>query len=169
MVFFQPFSVRIGGSKLRFDLFIGNDPSLLRIDQEHVPRLNAPLAQDALRSNFQNAGFGSHDNQVVSGDVVAGRAQAVAVEHRADNPPIGKGDCRRAIPWLHQTGVIFVKGPFFRTHLRVIFPWFRRHHHNGMRQAAATHDEQLQAVVEHGRIRTIGIDDRQCLFDVIAE
>ena len=32
----------------------------------------------------EHAGFGGHDDEVVLGDVIAGRAQAVAVEHRAD-------------------------------------------------------------------------------------
>jgi hypothetical protein len=39
-----------------------------------------------------DADFGGHDDKVVVGDVVAARAQAVAVEHGADLVAVREGD-----------------------------------------------------------------------------
>ena len=66
------------------DLLVFDDAALLGVDQEHAARLQAALAHDVLGREVEHAGFGGHDDQVVLGDVVARRAQAVAIEHRAD-------------------------------------------------------------------------------------
>ena len=48
---------------------------------------------------------------VVVGDDEARRAQAVAVERGADLAAVGEGDGGRAVPRLHQGGVVLVEGP----------------------------------------------------------
>ena len=91
--------------QLRLDLFVGNEPALLEIDQQHLARLQPPLGDDLLLRNRQHADFRRHDDAVVAGDDVARRAQAVAVERGADLAAVGEGDRRRAVPRLHQRGV----------------------------------------------------------------
>ena len=98
----QPFGVRALVDDLRLDLLVFDDAALLRVHQEHAARLQAALAHDLLRREFQHAGFAGHDDEVVLGDVVAGRAQAIAIEHRADALAVGEGDVRGAVPRLHQ-------------------------------------------------------------------
>ena len=56
----------------------------------------------SLGRDVEHADLGRHDDQVVLGDVVARRAQAVAVEHGADADAVGERDRRRAVPRLHQ-------------------------------------------------------------------
>ena len=56
---------------------------------------------------------------IVVGDDVARRAQAVAVERRADLAAVGEGDRRRPVPRLHQRRVVFVEGAPLRIHQRV--------------------------------------------------
>ena len=82
---------------------------------------------------------------------------------------VGKGHRCRTVPGLHQAGMVLVEGPLLRAHGLVVFPWLRHHHHHGVRQRTAAHDQQFQAVVEHGRVRAVGVDDRQGLLDVVAE
>jgi hypothetical protein len=80
----------------------------------------------------QHAGFGRHDDEVVVGDDVARRAQAVAVQRRADLAAIGEGNGGRAVPRLHQRGVVLVEGLAVVIHQRVAGPGFRDQHHHGM-------------------------------------
>jgi len=65
--------------------------------------------------------------------------------------------------------VVLIEGLLVGAHGFVAFPRLRHHHHDGVGQGTATHDQQFQTVVEHGRVGTVGIDDRQGLFDVVAE
>jgi len=71
MIFFQPLGVGLGTGQLLFDLFIGHDAPLLRINQEHVAGLQAPLVDDPLRLDGQNARLRGHDHQIIGGDVIA--------------------------------------------------------------------------------------------------
>ncbi|MFJ3315803.1 substrate-binding domain-containing protein [Herbaspirillum huttiense] len=53
--------------------------------------MQAPLLDDLGFGNRQHAGFGSHYHQVVIGDDVARRTQAVAVQRAADVAAVGEG------------------------------------------------------------------------------
>ena len=60
------------------------------VDQEHLARLQAPFLDDAVFGNRQHAGFGRHHDEIVIGDEVTRRAQAVAVERGADLAAVGE-------------------------------------------------------------------------------
>ncbi len=83
-VLVQPYPIRMLGRDGALDLLVADDAALLGVDQEHPSRLQAPLAHDVLRRHVEHAGLGGHDDEVVLGDVVAGRPQAIAIEHGAD-------------------------------------------------------------------------------------
>ncbi len=165
----HPVRVGQGLGHLLFQLLVGDDPALLQIDQEHPARLQPALVQHPLRRNVEDADFGRHDHQVVLGDVVARRPQAVAVQHGADADAIGEGDRRRSVPRLHQAGVILVEGPLGRAHGPVAAPRLRDHHHDRVRQRPAGQHQQFQGIVELGRIAAALVDDRQQLLDVRPE
>ena len=82
---------------------------------------------------------------------------------------VGEGNRGRAVPRLHQAGVIFVKGLLLGAHALVPGPRLRDHHHHGVRQRAARQHQQLQAVVEHRRVAAVGANHRQHLLEVVAE
>jgi hypothetical protein len=84
-----------------FELLVVDHAALLQVDQEHLARLQAPFLDDLVLGNRQHAGFGGHDDQVVVGDAVARRTQAVAVQRGADLAPVGEHDGGRAVPGLH--------------------------------------------------------------------
>ena len=78
----------------------------------------------------QHAHFGGEHDEVVVGDEIARGPQAVAVERRADLAAVGEGDRGRAVPRLHQRGVIFVEGAPLLVHQRIAGPGFRDQHHH---------------------------------------
>ena len=128
----QPLLVGLGAGELGLDLVVGDDALLLEVDEQHLARLQAPLLDDAAFLDRQHAGLGGHDHLVVGGDHVAGGAQAVAVERGADLRAVGEGDRGRAVPRLHQRGVILVEGAPLLVHERVAGPGLGDQHHRRM-------------------------------------
>ncbi len=63
--------------------------------------------------------------------------------------------------------MIFVKCLLFVAHAFVVRPGFRDHHHHYVGQGPSGQNQEFQAVVEHGRIASIRLDDRQHLRHVI--
>ena len=110
----QPLAVRLFRGDLALQFVVGDDAALFQIDEEHAARLQAALRQHALRRDVEDADLGRHDDQVVLGDVIARRPQAVAVEHGADAHAVGEGDRRGAVPRLHQARMELVKRLFLR-------------------------------------------------------
>ena len=117
----------------------------------------------------QHAGLRGHDHLVVGGDHVARRAQAVAVERGADLQAVGEGDRGRAVPRLHQRGVVLVEGAPLLVHERVAGPGFRNQHHRRVRQRVAAAHQEFERVVEAGGVRLALVGDRPQLGDVVAE
>ncbi len=148
----QPLLVGGGGGQFGLDLLVVDDPALGGVDQEHFPRLQPALLHHLVRGDVEDADLGGHDDQTVVGHPVAGRAQPVAIEHRADDRAVGEGDRRRAVPRFHQRRVELVEGPPGRIHLVVVLPRLRDHHQDGVRQAAPGQVEQFQDLVEAGRV-----------------
>jgi hypothetical protein len=73
-----------------------------QVDEQHLARLQAPLRDMLFSSTGSTPGLGRHDHEVIVSDEVAGRAQAVAVQRRADLAAIGEGNGGGAVPRLHQ-------------------------------------------------------------------
>jgi hypothetical protein len=92
--------------------------------------------------------------KIIVGDQVARRAQAVAVQRGADLAAVGEGNGGRAVPRLHQRGMVLVEGrrsssisglPAQASGISIIIAW-----------AASNRRklQQLQRIVEAGACRT---------------
>ena len=79
-VLIEPLTVGMFGGDLVLDLVVGHDAAFLGVDEEHAAGLEAAFVENFLRRDFEHARFGRHDDEVVFGDVIAGRSEAVAVE-----------------------------------------------------------------------------------------
>ncbi len=156
----QPFLVRLGSGELGLDLLVVDHAVLHEVDEEHPAGLQAATADDPGRVDVENADLAGQDDEVVVGEPVAGRAQAVAVEHGADDRAVGERDAGGTVPRLHQRGVELVEGLALRRHLGVVLPRLRDHHQHRVRQAAATEVQQLEHLVEAAGVAALGVDDR---------
>ena len=85
----EPASVRLRGRELALDLIVGHDASLSRVHEEQPAGMQALFEQDVFGRDVEHADLGRHDHEIVLGDVIARRTQAVAIEHGADHA------CRR--------------------------------------------------------------------------
>ncbi len=164
----QPLLVRIARGQIGLQLVVRDDAALREIDQQHLAGLQAPLARDALLGDRQHARLRRHDDDVVLGDEIARRPQAVAVERGADLAAVGEGHGGGAVPRLHQAGVVLVEGLALAIHRLMAGPGLRDQHHRGVRQRIAAHDQEFERVVEAGRVRLALVADRPELRDLVA-
>ena len=168
-VLLEPLPVGLGLGEALLDLLVGNDAAFLGIDKKDASGLEAALRRHLLGGYVENADLGRHDDEVVLRHVVAARAQPVAVENGADLRAVGESDRRGAVPRLHQARVVFVEGLAVGRHPLVVGPRLGNHHDCGVGERAPGEDEKLEAVVEHGRVAAVGVDDRLQRLDVIAK
>ncbi len=165
----HPLRVGMRGGELALDLLVGDDAALLQVDEQHLARLQAPGFDDGLVGNRQHAHLGGENDEAILGHEVAGGPEAVAVEGRADLASVGEADSGRAIPWLHQGGMILVECLALLAHERVAGPGLRDQHHHGMGERVATLDQELERIVEAGGVRLPLVGDGPELRDVVAE
>ena len=81
----------------------------------------------------------------------------------------GGDNHRRAVPRLHQAGVVFVKVLFLLGHRFVLFPGFGNHHQHRVVEAAAGHRQQFEGVVKAGGVAGPRGHHRGDFFDVVAK
>ncbi len=164
-----PPGVRLAGDDLPLDLVVLDDAAALEIDEEELARLEAPLAKDVLRRLVEHPRLrGEHDPAVLRLEPAAG-PQAVAVECRADHPPVREGDRRRPVPRLDQALVVGVEALQLVGKVVPALIGLRDHHHHRVRQRTAGEHEQLEHVVEDRRVGAPGPDDRENLREVVPE
>ena len=162
----DPFPPRLGAGKLPLDLVILDDPPFLGVDEEHLPGTEPPLADDVGGGELQHPGFAGHHHQAILHLPPAPRPQSIAIERSANPDAVGEGQRRRAIPRLHQAGLIFVVGLEVVGHRLVSAPWLGDEHADRLLDRAAAEDEDLEDVVEGRRIAPAGADDRKDLLHV---
>ncbi len=139
------------------------------VDEEHPARLEPALADDRRGVEVEHADLGGQHDQAVVGHPVARRAQAVAVEDRADLVTVGEDHARRAVPGLHQRGVELVERAALGVHLGVVLPRLGDHHQHRVRQRPAAHVQQLEDLVERRGVRGARRADREEPLEVAGD
>src|SRR3546814_8573377 len=94
----QPFLIGRGLGEIALDLLVLDDAALLKVDEQHLPGLKPPFADDAFFGAREHARFRRHYDMIVVGHDEPGRTQAVAVQRSADLPPGCEGDGGRDVP-----------------------------------------------------------------------
>ena len=111
---------------------------------------------------------GEHDVALGVLDPAAG-AQAVAVEHGAGHAAIGEGHRRRAVPRLHQARVEVVEALHVGVDVGPRAVGLGDHHHHHVGDRTPAEHQQLQDVVQRGRVRTAAAHHRQHLLEIVTE
>ena len=165
----EPLAVGVRRGDLALDLLVLDDAPALEVDEEQLAGLQPPEAPHLLGRDVEQAGLRAQHDVPVGRLHPAARAQAVAVERRADHAAVGERDRGGSVPRLHQARVERVEALQVLGKVRAAAVGLGDHHHRGVRQRAAGEQEQLEHVVEGGRIGVAGRHDRQDLAEVLAE
>jgi hypothetical protein len=168
-VVLDPVPVRVLARNAGLDLVVGDDPFLLQVHEKHLSRLQPSLLQDPVGGKVHHAGFRGHDDHAVARDRVPGGPQAVPVQGGPDVSPVAEHECGRAVPRLHDGGVVLVERPLVLAHVELRSERLGHHHHHGVGEGSAGHHQQLQGVVEDRGVASLLDDHGLDLLEVVAE
>ena len=164
-----PLTVGLAARDAALDRFVLDDLAVLEVDQEQLAGREPPLALNVLRRDRRHTRLGGEHHVPLGVLHPATRAQAVAIEHRAGETAVGEHDRRRTVPRLHQAGVKVVEALDVGIEAGACSVGLGHHHHHRVRDRAAAEHQQLEHVVEDGRVRATFLDDWDHLPHVLAE
>ena len=140
-----------------------------KIDLEHLARSQAATRQDVLGAHLDGAHLACQHKATVARHIVAGGTQAVAVESSTQCAAVGKGDGGRAVPRLHEHGLVGIVGAAFLTQTVVVVPRLGQQHGRGTRERATVHDQELEHVVQNRGVRTLAVDDGHHALKIVLQ
>ena len=149
---FQPIRIGVTTGQFIFQFLVIDDAALFHVDQEHLAGLQSPFLDNALFGNVEDTHLGGHYHQVVTGDQITCRAQAISVQRGTDLAAVGKGHGGRAVPRFHHGGMVFIKGAARLIHQWITGPGFRNEQHHGVCHGVTTGHQQFQRIVKTGGV-----------------
>ena len=169
---------RLLGDPVAIGLFLGvtgaqlvveDDAAAGKIDLEHLARSQAAARQDVLGTHLDGAHLARQHKAAVARHVVAGGAQAVAVEGGTQGTAVGKGDSGRTVPRLHEHGLVSVVGAALLTQAVVVVPRLGQQHGRGTRKRATVHDQKLEHIVQNRGIGALAVDDGHHALKIVLQ
>ena len=150
-------------------LVVVDDAPAGKVDLEHLTRSQATARQDVLGAYLDGAHLACQHKATVARHVVTSRAQSVAVEGGTQRAAVGKGDGGRAIPRLHEHGLVGVVGAALLTQAIVVVPRLGQQHGRGTRKRATVHDQELKHIVQNRGVRTLAVDDGHHALKIVLQ
>ena len=169
---------RLLGNPITVGLFLGVTGAQLivvdhaaagKVDLKHLARAQAAARQDVLGAHLDGAHLACQHKATVARHVVTGGTQAVTVEGGTQRATVGKGDGRRAIPRLHEHGLVSVVGAAFLTQAVVVVPRLGQKHGCGARERATVHDQKLKHIVQNCRVGALAVDDGHHALKIVLQ
>jgi hypothetical protein len=81
----------------------------MRIDRDHFSGGQSPFLDYLRIVNFVASNLGSETHNPILGDFITGWAKAVSIQACTRNDSVAENQSGRAVPWLIETSMIFVK------------------------------------------------------------
>ncbi len=156
----QPAPVGVAAFEVVVDVGRREQPAGFDVDRQHFAGLHPALGHHLLGGVVVHADLRGDGEVAVLGDDVAGRAQAVAVQHAAGVAAVGEHDAGRAVPRLQVHRVVLVEGAQVRVHVLDVLPGRRDQQAHGAKQVHAAHHQHFQHVVQRAGVRAGHVDQR---------
>ena len=162
----EPLAVRMLIGQLLLDFSVVINLSLLRVDEQDFSRLQASLLGNLRRVEVHHAHLRGHYHRVVLRDGIPRRSQSIPVEHTARKASVREQQGGRAVPRLHQDGVVLIERLQILRYRVLVVETLRHQHTHSVGQRESRHHEELQHIVEARRIthpRLHNRRDRLCI------
>ena len=169
---------RLLGNPVAVGLFLGIAGAQLvvvdhaaagKVDLEHLARSQTAARQDVLGAHLDGAHLACQHKATVARHIVAGGTQAVTVEGGTQRATVGKGDGRRAIPRLHEHGLVGIVGAALLAQTVVVVPRLGQQHGCGTRERTAVHDQELEHVVQNRGVGALAVDDGHHTLKIVLQ
>lgn len=157
---FDPRTKVLLGRSGPLQLLVIDDAAFDGVDEQHATGLESTLADDPLRLDVESTNFRSADHDVLVGDDISARTQAVSVEAGTAVTSVGESEKGGTIPRLHNACSPVVEASLVGFHELVVLPCLWNHYHDRLGKSDhAIDEEEFEDVVESGRVRSAGFDD----------
>ena len=159
---------RLLGNPITVGLFLGitgaqlvvvDDAPAGKVNLEHLARPQTAARQDVLGAHLDGAHLACQHKAAVARHVVTSGTQAVAVEGGTQRATVGKSDGRRAVPRLHEHGLVSVVGAALLAQAVVVVPRLGQQHGCSTRKRATVHDQKLEHIVQNRGIGALTVGD----------
>ena len=140
-----------------------------KVNLEHLARSQTAARQDVLGAHLDGAHLACQHKATVARHIVAGGTQAVTVEGGTQRATVGKGDGRRAIPRLHEHGLVGIVGAALLAQTVVVVPRLGQQHGCGTRERTAVHDQELEHVVQNRGVGALAVDDGHHTLKIVLQ
>ena len=169
---------RLLGNPITVGLFLGvtgtqlvvvDDATAGKVDLEHLARPQTAARQDVLGAHLDGAHLACQHKATVARHIVAGGTQAVAVEGSTQGTAVGKGDGGRAVPGLHEHGLVGVVGAALLAQAVVVVPRLGQQHGRGTRERTAVHDQKLKHIVQNRGVGALAVDDGHHALKIVLQ
>ena len=156
----------MGLGQLFLNLAIIVDFSFLGVNQQNLSWLQTTFRHHVAGLKVHHTHLAGHYHHSLLGDGVATGAQTIAVEHTTCIAAIAEQQSSWSVPGLHQDRVIFVEGlQIFADRVFIVKALGHQDSH-GLRQRESTHHQELEHVVETGRIAHAILNNRTQVLDI---
>ena len=163
---FQPALVGMGRLQPPIDLVAVQQLPRVRVHHQQLTRTDAPLGHHVFIAVGVRAHLRGQGDQAVAGAHPARGAQAVAIQQANRVAPVRQHDARRPVPGFHVHGVIFVKRLQVRVDGVDVLPGRRNQHTQRPRHVDTAGEQDIQHIIQAGRIRTAAVDQGRDCRDV---
>ena len=168
-VLLHPAPVGTAAGQPGLDLGVLHEPVVVQVEEQYLAGLQTALALHLLRRDIQHAGLaGQHEKAVFTFRVTRG-TQAVAVEDRAGIAAVGEDHGGGPVPGFHQGRMVLEETADVPPHIVLGPPGLGDQHQKHLFDGPSRGDEELQHVVQTGRIALSGVDQRQEFCKIVAE
>ena len=165
----DPGPVGFPADDLGLHFLIVDDAALDRVHQKHPSRHQPALLPDLLNVHREYTRFRRQHHETVRRHLITAGTQAIAVQRRSDQFAIGEADRGGTVPGLLHGCVVLVEPAAIEVHLRIRHPRLGNQHHHCMRERSAAHREELDGIVQTGRVALLFVDDRVQLGQIFPE
>ena len=166
----DPVAERLAVGEFVLDLDVVVELALFHIDGEQLTGAKRAFLDAGRLVHRDHARLGPGDHQPITRHDIAHRAQAVAVQTRADPAPIGHGQRGGAVPRLHRrVGVGIHIHPRLRHLRRLLGPRFRHQHRLGHRRGPSGAHQNFEHRIQRRTVRRTLRHDRLDVLGQIPE
>ena len=166
----HPFAKGLGGGKFVFDFAVVIQHAFGHIHGQQLARAQRAFFHNAHLVNGHHPRLGAGNQQAITRQHIAHRAQPVAIKPGTHPAAIGHGQRCGAVPRLHHAVAIGIHiAPALRQFHRLFRPRFR--HKHGFRHGRRTPGahQHLEHRIQRRRIRATLLHDRLDIFCQIAK
>ena len=155
----------MAAQELALGLGIGQHAATPRINNQHLARSQASQAPDLAGVEGDRACLRCGGDDAIGGDRVGKRPQPVSIENGTDGRTVREHEGGRTVPRRQESGRLTREGNGPGRPIRAKSVGLGQQRRQRGRDAPAGCDEQLDGLVERGRIGALPVDDRSTVQD----